>query len=76
TVFNLNNTYGYNLLDQENFKIFSDYIKNYGSGKYKDKKYTNLDNYIKKTSTPSIYGISCNLPSNFLITNENLGFIL
>ncbi|WP_064611153.1 hypothetical protein [Streptobacillus moniliformis] len=51
TVFNLNNTYGYNLLDQENFKIFSDYIKNYGSGKYKDKKYTNLDNYIKKTST-------------------------
>ncbi len=51
TVLNLNNTYGYNLLDQENYKIFSEFIKNYGSGKYKDKKYTNLDNYIKKTST-------------------------
>lgn len=47
TVFNLNNTYGYNFLQQEYFKVARDYIKEFGADKFKDKEYTALDNYVK-----------------------------
>ncbi|NYV28249.1 hypothetical protein HP397_05445 [Streptobacillus felis] len=47
TVFNLNNTYGYNFLQQEYYRVTRDFIKNFGAGKYKDSEYSAIDNYAK-----------------------------
>ncbi|CAM3148269.1 hypothetical protein [Streptobacillus ratti] len=70
TVFSLNNTYGYNFLQQEYYKVTRDFIKAYGAGKYKDNKSTAIDKFAEKLDPSRQDSYLKNLPNINKIESE------